>query len=422
MILAGRSRPPAGPGRAGPRVATRLDRVLARYRSVFAIDGLPRLLATALLGRLPQGMSVLAILLLVRGAVHSYVAAGLASGGYSLACALAAPLQGRLVDRIGRARVLVPCALGQSVVFVALIIGAHRSSSGVLLVGLSLLAGALQPALAPSVRALIGDLVADPDLRESAYALESVVQELIWITGPLVIAVLVATVSASAGLVASCVSCVLGTTLFVTSPAARGHGHGATGREHRRMRLGDHPELRALMLPTAMMGLSIGAVDVGLPSLALHAHSRPSSGLLLAMWSVGSLLGGLGAGARHWRLSLSERYRRLLVIAVLCTAPLIGARTIWEGLIGALLAGVTIAPTFSCQYALASRAAPAGAVTEAFTWVASALVLGVAAGSALGGAVIGPLGVSGPFAIGVAGLVVAAGVAVRVRRPQPAAA
>jgi MFS family permease len=391
--------------------------VLARYRSVLAIDDLSRLFTTALLGRLPQGMSVLSILLLVRGAVHSYVAAGLATGGYSLACAVAAPVQGRLVDRLGRARVLVPCAVVQAVVFVALILGAHHSSSAVLLIGLATISGALQPALAPSVRALLGELVQDPQARESAYALESVIQELIWICGPLIVAVLVAAVSASAGLIASCVACVAGTSLFVTTPAARGAGHGRSGHEgHHRLRLGDHPQLRSLLLPIGMMGLGIGAVDVGLPSLALHAHSRPSTGLLLAVWSVGSLCGGLASGAHTWRLSLSERYRRLLVIAVLCTAPLIAARTIPEGLIGALLAGLTIAPTFSCLYVLAGRAAPEGAVTEAFTWVSSALVLGVAAGSALGGAVIGPFGVSGPFELGVLALVVAAAAALTSRR------
>ena len=162
--------------------------MLVRYRSVLAADGLARLLATALLGRLPQGMSTLAILLLVRGAVHSYAAAGLATGGYALACALTAPVQGRLVDRLGRARVLVPGAVLQGTVFLALIVCAHRGAGAVVLVGLATVSGALQPALAPSVRALIGELVDEPQTREAAYALESVIQELIWICGPLIVA------------------------------------------------------------------------------------------------------------------------------------------------------------------------------------------------------------------------------------------
>ena len=395
--------------------------MVTRYRSVLAVSGIPQLFGTALLGRLPQGMSTLAILLIVRAATHSYAAAGLSTGAYALACGCAAPLQGRLVDRLGRARVLVPCAVVQAVTFVVLILCAHRSAGAGVLIALSLVAGALQPALAPSVRALLGEVVHDRSVREAAYALEAVIQELIFITGPLVVAALVAVVSPSAALVASCVACVTGTSLFVVSPLARAPGRSEHDPERRgRAGLRANPALMALMLPMGLMGLSIGAIDIGLPALALHAGSRPSSGLMLALWSVGSLAGGLAAGARSWRLSLATRHRRLLVAAVLCTAPLIAARTVPEGLIGALLAGLTVAPCFSCQYALAGRAAPSGEVTEAFTWISSALVIGVAAGSALGGAAVGG-GLAWPFVIASAAVAVAALAALRVHDVVPAA-
>ena len=93
----------------------------------------------------------------------------------------------------------------------------------------------------------------------------------------------------------------------------------------------------------------------------------------------------------------------LLVLAVLCTAPLIAARSIAAGVVCSLLAGVTIAPVFSCQYALVGRSVSAGSETEAFTWVSAALIGGLAAGSAIGGAVIGPVGVSAPFIVSCAG-------------------
>jgi predicted MFS family arabinose efflux permease len=105
----------------------------------------------------------------------------------------------------------------------------------------------------------------------------------------------------------------------------------------------------------------------------------------------------------------------LLLTGVLCTAPLIAARTIPEGLVGALLAGLTIAPVFSCQYALVGRAVPAGVETEAFTWVSSALIGGVAAGSALGGLAVTAGGVSAPFALACAVMALAALSAVRMR-------
>ena len=93
------------------------------------------------------------------------------------------------------------------------------------------------------------------------------------------------------------------------------------------------PALRVLLAPLALMGTALGAIDVGLPSLALHAGSRPSSGLLLALWSLGSLRGGLWYGSRSWRAPLAQRYCVLMTAAVLCTAPLVIARTIPEGIV-----------------------------------------------------------------------------------------
>ena len=387
--------------------------MLARYRIVLAVPGCARLFATALAARLPQGMLSLSTLLLVRGATHSYAVAGLAVGAEALASAAAGPPQGRFVDRFGRARVLAPCAALQACLLVALVLaaGAHLPGSG--LVVLAAAAGALQPAIAPSVRALLRELLTDHDVRETAYALESVIQELIWITGPLLVAVVIAVVSPAGAVLLSAAVCVCGTALFVTSPAT-GDGHR---RAHERgpAVIRSLPELRAMLVPVGLMGCGIGAIDVGLPSLALHAGSRPSSGLLLALWSLGSLLGGLLYGSRSWRLSLAERYRRLLMISVACAFPLVIARTIPEGMVGALLAGVTIAPVFSCQYALVGRVVTPGLETEAFTWVSAALVAGLAAGSALGGVVISGLGVGAPFVVACLALTVAALTSARAR-------
>jgi MFS family permease len=165
----------------------------------------------------------------------------------------------------------------------------------------------------------------------------------------------------------------------------------------------------------ALMGTALGAIDVGLPSLALHAGSRPSSGLLLALWSLGSLTGGLWYGSRSWRAPLSYRYRMLTIATFVSSAPLIGARTIPEGMIGAVLAGLTIAPAFSCLYALIGRVATTGSETEAFTWAASSLIVGLSIGSALSGAAIDAAGVSGPFLLSTVAAALTALLAVRAR-------
>jgi hypothetical protein len=272
------------------------------------------------------------------------------------------------------------------------------------------------PPIAPSMRALLRDIVSDPEVRETAYTVESVVQELVWVTGPLLVAAVIAFAAPTAAVLLSSAICISGTALFVSSPAAHGRGTGA-------VRTARSPvlaiaELRALLGPIFLNGLALGAISVGLPALALHAGSRPATGLLLAVWSLGSMAGGLWYGARTWRMPLSTRYRTLLLTGVLCMAPLIAARTVPEGVVGAVLAGLCIAPVFSCQYALVGRAVPAGVETEAFTWVSSALIGGLAAGSALGGAVVSAGGVSAPFALGVAAMGLAALSAVRMRTAE----
>jgi MFS family permease len=391
---------------------------LAKYGSVLGTAGAPRLFVSALVARLPQGMAPLAILLLVRGATHSYAIAGVAVGADAFATASCAPLLGRLVDRIGRRRVIVPLAGTQAVVFLLLVAAADAHAGAAPLIALAALSGALLPPIAPVVRVLLRDLFEDVAVRETAYSLDAVLQELIWITGPLVVAVLIAFTSPELAVGLLGVVCVSGSAAFLSSPVLRAADAAGRGERVGRRSALASPELRALLGPVALTGTALGAIEVGLPSLALHAGSRPASGLLLALWSLGSLVGGLWYGSRVWRSPLRRRYQTLLVLAVLCSAPLIAARSIVAGMVCSVLAGLTTAPTFSCQYALVGRSVSAGTENEAFTWVSAALIGGLAAGSAIGGLVIGPAGVSAPFVVACLATTLAALVTVRVRRPM----
>jgi MFS family permease len=391
--------------------------MVAKYRSVLSVPGSLRLLISALFGRLPQGMASLAILLLVRETTHSYAAAGVAVGAYTLANATGAPIQGRLVDRFGQAWVLVPSACLQASMLVGLVVAANTGAHAAILVVLAALAGAFAPPIAPTVRALLREVFHDPHVLDSAYALDAVLQEVIWTVGPLVVAVVIAVASPSAAVLLLGVIYVLGTSIFVRAPLARGSQRRRSAGE-RGSALASR-ELRTLLLPVLMMGISLGGIEVGLPSLALHAGSRPASGVLLALWAVGSMIGGLWYGSRQWQAPLAERYRMLLMLAVVFTAPLILAHTIPVGLVCSLVAGLTTAPVFSCQYALVSRAVVRGTETEAFTWVSAALIGGLAVGTALGGAAIAVDGVSAAFVLATTAYLLSALMALRLRERVP---
>jgi MFS family permease len=392
--------------------------MVSKYGSLLSVPGSARLFASALVGRLPQGMSSLAILLLVRAATHSYAVAGVAVGANAFATAACAPLVGRLVDRFGRARVLVPFACAQAAVYVGLTVAAEAGAGAGVLIALPALAGALLPPIAPVVRVMLRE-VFDEAVLDTAYALDAVLQETVFIAGPLLVALIIAVTSTDVAVALLGGVCVTGTTLFLRSPLVRSSAN--VGSRHERRSALASPELRALLGPIALTGVGIGAVEVGLPSLALHAGSRPTSGVLLAVWSLGSMAGGLWYGAHVWHSTLVKRYQLLLMGLVVCTAPLIAAQSIAAGVVCSFLAGLAIAPVFSCQYALVGRSATAGSETEAFTWVSAALIGGLAIGSAIGGAVIGPGGVSAPFVFGCLASLLATLIAVsfrgRVQRP-----
>lgn len=385
-----------------------------RYRSVISKPGAVRLLGTALVGRLPQGMAVLAILLLVRQATGSYAAAGVAVGAGALASAVGGPLLGRLIDRLGRRMVLGPAAATQAALYVLLVLAAQDRAGALPLIACSAAAGAVAPPISTVVRTLLGDLYDDTPTRETAYALEAIAQETIWIAGPLLITVVLALSSPKIAVLMLGAIVLGGTLLFMRSPLLDRAPHHEEHHGSPRSALASI-DLRWLLVPTALMGFAIGSVEVGIPSLALHDGSRTASGFLLALWSLGSMIGGVRYSSTRWRSTLGSRYGMLLTANCAFIVPLLIANSIGVAGVCAVIAGLAIAPIFSCQYSLVGHIVIPGTEHEAFGWTLSGLVAGVAAGSALGGAVIGPFGVKAPFALAFGVAALAAVAALRFR-------
>jgi predicted MFS family arabinose efflux permease len=146
----------------------------------------------------------------------------------------------------------------------------------------------------------------------------------------------------------------------------------------------------------ALAGIGNGALALGLPALASHLGVRAASGPLLAMLSLGSLGGGLIHGGRSWRAPARSRYRALLGLAGVLALPVAAAPNVPVALLLSAVAGVPWAAMMSCQFSLVNTVAHPGTATEAFAWNTSALVIGIAAGTALAGVLVDAIGVSGP--------------------------
>jgi hypothetical protein len=252
------------------------------------------------------------------------------------------------------------------------------------------LAGACLPPVSACTRALWQHVSEDTSIVGAAYALDAVTQETIWIVGPLLVGVVTAATS-PAGAVLMCASvAVSGTLLFACLPLSR--EWPASGEFRPRLGAIENPAFRALLGAILLTGFAWGVLTVELPALAIRVGSPRQAGVLLAVLSVGSMVGGLAFGARTSGASLAKRHRFWLFLVGASVLPLLAARSTPTALVFAMIAGCPWAPLLTCQYTLISATAPRAAITEAFTWNTAAFVSGISAGSLTAGPLIDHVG------------------------------
>jgi MFS family permease len=311
--------------------------------------------------------------------------------------------------------VLVPLGFVHAAALGGLVLSAEQGHPTGALVLWGLLAGFAIPPTSSVLRSMWPSLLAEqPRLLQPAYALDSVLIELIFILGPLVTGILTALVSPQAALAVSAASVIAGTLAFTALPPSR---DWRPEREAHAGLLGalGSPGVRSLVLISLPAGIGIGICEVALPAFSDAEGSRELAGLLLAIWSLGSAAGGLIYGALPNRPPLDRVHLMVAALLPLSLLPLALAPSIAVMALLVLPGGMFLAPLLATRNELVGRVAPPGARTEAYTWPVTAFVGGISVGAALAGVIVEGPGWRAAFLI-AAGFAAAGAVLAVARR------
>jgi hypothetical protein len=268
------------------------------------------------------------------------------------------------------------------------------------------LAGLVTPQTGNLVRTRWTHALADRSLLSTAFAIEAVLDEVVFIVGPVLVTVLTLHVADVAGLTAATAAAVIGSWGLAlqrsTEPPTVAHHDG------RRHPMGRHV-IAPLVTVTLGIGVLFGSTEVIVVAFCDERDASSATGLVLASWAAGSLLAGLVVGALPASPDPLRRFRWALLGLGLLFAPLPALPNVATLTIGIFLAGAAISPTLIEAMRLVELSFPPLRLTEGLSWTTLGLAVGVAPGAALAGRLVDAEGAStavvSPL---VAGLVAAA--------------
>lgn len=383
--------------------------MLGSYRALLAVPGGPAFSAAAFIMRLPIAMFGLGTVLLVVGSTGSYGAAGAVSAVEALVQAAVAPRLGRLIDRLGQARVMLPALAVHGLGLAALLIPALTGAPTWALFPGAALYGAAYPPAGSLVRARWANAVAGTPLLATAYSVESILDEVIFIVGPVLVTVLAVGVTASAGLIAAFVFAVTGTFALArqrrTEPPLRRTGGPAQPSALR------VPGLPVLIAVAAALGGLFASMEITIVAFAGEHGERPRAGFVLALIATGSMLSGLLYGGVRWRRVLRRRLLAGISALSLVVAGFSLAHTLGELAACAFVVGLAISPTLIPLFGMVEELVPAAIRTEGLTWLTTGIGVGLALASSAVGRLIDQSGARVAFAIPIGCALLAATIA-----------
>jgi len=383
--------------------------VLAAYRPLLAVPGAAPFIVGAALGRLAAAMFGISVVVMVATRHDSYGLAGSVSAVGLLVLAAGAPVIGGLVDRRGQRRVAIPLVAFSTAMLTATVAcSILQAPVWTLFVFYALSAGV--PSLGTMSRARWNQICdGDEDLLHVAMSFEQVLDELSFVIAPVLAVVASTVLLPEAGLILAGVGYLAGTLLFCS---ARTSEPAVVPREHRPAGIAlRRPGLVIVALVMTMTGVIFGGNEVVTIAVADAAGDKGFSSVMLGLFALGSAASGLVFGTRTIRSSVVTRLVAGAAGMFLLELPVLLFHGLWPLAVVMAVAGIATAPTLITSMALAQRLVPTAMLNEGMTIILTGLLVGISAGSALGGAAVERLGAHQAYAVpvlaGLLGLLVA---------------
>jgi len=385
----------------------------ATYRTLLRAPGAAPFFLTAAVGRVGIAMTSLGIVWLVHARTGSYATAGLVTGGFAVAEAVAGPQLARLIDRFGQHRVLPPALLAHAAAVAILLTLVAAVTPDWLMTAGGVLVGATIPQLGALSAARWAALLRDERAEglPTAFALESLANEMAYLAGPALISILGASGYPEVGTVLAATLVVAGGLCFAAQRRTAPPASGAAER-HRTDRSLLRPGFAVLVGVNLVIGVFFGAMQISVTAFAVEHKAAATAAVLFTVSSCAALLAGWLYGLRRWRTAPQVQLAVATAgLAVGCLALLVAGSPVELG-IGVALTGMAIPPILVLCTLLAQSAVHQAVLTQAFVWLNSASAAGAASAAAATGWAVTTFGAHGGFAVAATATGVAAMLAV----------
>jgi MFS family permease len=369
--------------------------VLSNYRAVFREPGTASFCLAGLVMRMPIAMYPIGLVLIISSRTGHYGFAGVLSATYVFGAVPGNPLLARLTDRHGQSRTVLPASALHALAIV--IIGVLLETRAPLwtLVPPTFVMGFAFMSVASLVRARWSYVLDGRPELSTAFSLESTLDEVVFVLGPLIATLIATQLDAVGVLVLGVLLVCVGACWLASLTATEPPAHVADGQPHpSALRARGMPLL--LLSSVAMGGIFAGA-EVTMIAFCGQHHERAASGVVLACFAFGSGVSGFVYGARSWHSDLLARFRVHSAVFALLPLLFLAAVNVPVLAVCAFVAGLGIAPTLITAFGLVGRFVPAGALTEGLAWLTTGISVGYGIASASVGKLADAFGARNAF-------------------------